>query len=334
MLAALLLVSFFAVSTAVTPQEYATWFASSNGLQMTSTAAQALAQSQAKTLNACGVTIDNLQDLRDVMANQGSNGLGLHILNVQKDILILAEQHIQPAKLNQLYQILIGGWWKLPGGLTLPVEVAQPRAIEMARKHAEPENLKDIYAVLFGYSGGILLPQNQAQQLAMEAAVAGADAPTFQSIYAAQIKAGATQDDALKAAENASIANYLRSLVQRYAKDGKLYTVQDFQKYYSDQWLSEWTAAPMEKRVHRDGKAYRATEYAEYFGANWITEWAKDKEATQVRIDPNDGNQYTMVEFEQYYKNNWQTQWAAAAEIACKECTTPVTVAATEILVV
>jgi len=188
MLGSIILLPLLAASAPVTPQAYATWFSSSKGLQMTSSAASWLAKNQATTLNACGVTIDTLQALRDVMFNGGSNGLGLHIDDVQKDILILAEQHIEPDKLNQLYQILIGGWWKLPGGLTLPVKEAQPRVIELARKRFEPQNLKDIYGVLFGYSGGILLPQTQAQQLAMEAAVAGVDAPTFQSTYATQKK--------------------------------------------------------------------------------------------------------------------------------------------------
>jgi len=137
-------------------------------------------------------------------------------------------------------------------------------------------------------------------------------------------KAGATQDDALKAAESAAVAAYLHSLVQRYAKDGKLYTVAEYQKYYNDQWLFEWMVAPIEKRVHRDGKAYRASEYADYFGDNWFVQWAKDKEATQMRIDHTAGFQYTMAEFQQYYKDQWQIQWAAAAEVACKECTSPV----------
>eukprot|EP00746_Dinoflagellata_sp_MGD_P070191 gnl/MRDRNA2_/MRDRNA2_28724_c0_seq1.p1 gnl/MRDRNA2_/MRDRNA2_28724_c0~~gnl/MRDRNA2_/MRDRNA2_28724_c0_seq1.p1 ORF type:complete len:337 (-),score=77.67 gnl/MRDRNA2_/MRDRNA2_28724_c0_seq1:73-1083(-) len=329
-----LLLTLLVVSAQVTPQDYAAWFSSSQGLQMTNTAASWLAQNQAATLNACGVTIDALQALRNVLFNGGSNGLGLRIDDVQKDILILAEQHVEPTALNQIYQILIGGWWRLPGGLTLPVELAQPRAIEMAKKHVEPQNLKDIYAVLFGYSGGILLPQTRAQQVAMEAATAGVDVPTFQSAYTAQTKAGASQDDALKAAEKASVAANLHSLVRRYAKDGNLYTADEYQKYYYDNWLFEWMVAPEEKRVHYDGKAYRASEYEIYFGTNWFVEWAKDKEATQVRHDFSDGHEYTMIQFQQFYKNDWQIQWAASAEVACKECTSPVAMGTKEMLVV
>lgn len=282
---------------------------------MTSSDAQALAQKEAYNLGEGGVTIANLQALKDAMYNSGASGLGLQIVDVRKNIILLAEQHIEPAKLNQMYQLLIGGWWKLPGGLTLPVSVAQPRAVEMARKHAEPQDLRDIYAVLFGYAGGILLPQTQAQQVALETATAGADAPTFQATYAAQTKKGATQDAALKTAKEESIKANLHSLVRRYAKDTNLYTAEEFQKYYGDQWLNEWMVAPFEKRVHREG-CYRASEYFEYFGADWFKSWANDSVATQVRI-ASDGYKYTIAQFYGYYKNDWQTQWAAAAEVAC-----------------
>lgn len=320
-----------AASSPVTPEEYAAWFSSANGLQMAGSSAQTLAKNEATTLNECGVTIDALQQLRDVMYHADSSGMGLHILDVQKDILILAKQHIQPVKLNQLYQILIGGWWRLPGGLTLPVSVAQPRAIEMIRRNTEPQDLKDVYAVLFGYSGGIQLPQSQAQQLAIEAAIAGADASTFQSTYAAQKKNG--QAAALKAAEDASIKLNLHGLVRRYAKDGHLYSAAEFQTYYNTDWLSEWTVAPQEKRVHKDGKAYRASDYEDYFGDSWFTAWANDKTATQVRI-ADDGKKYTMEVFQQYYKDQWQTKWDAAAEVACEECTSPEQLTTRDMLVV
>lgn len=333
MMRTLLLLPLLAACSTVAPQDYAAWFSSSKGLQIDKSAAWTLANKVGPVLNECGVTIDALQALKDVMYNRGSDGMGLSILDVQKDILILAKQHIDPAKLNELYQILIGGFWRLPGGLTLPVSVAQPRAIEMILKHAEPEDLKDVYGVLYGYSGGIQLPQDQAQKLAIEAATAGADAPTFQSTYAAQKSKGQTA--ALTAAEEASVKLNLHGLVRRYAKDTKLYTVSDFQSYYNSNWLSEWISAPQEKRVYKDGKAYRASEYKDYFGDSWYTQWANDKTATQVRI-ADDGKKYTIDEFQQYYKDEWQTQWSAAAEVACQECSSPVqaTGSAKDLLVV
>lgn len=229
--------------------------------------------------------------------------------DVQKNIFVLAQQHVSSDKLYNLYFYLSSNY-AIRGGLSLSKEESRTKAISMVLKGAEPDQLKDLYRVMYGYDG-LGFDQKTAQTQAIQEALAGTDAATFQETYK---KTRELQKSILM-----GVSANLQSLVKRYARDGKSYTAEEFQKYYPSSWLAEWINAPLEKKVSTDKKAYTASSFSRHFGSGWAAKYRTSDEATQIRLASN-GKSYTMPEFQSYYKDTWQAEWNNAPELPCAEC--------------
>lgn len=299
-----------ASAVSVQPQDLAHWLSSQDGLQMSQSDAAALANQNYLALTGSGVTVTTLQAMRDKMFTKYPKGMSLDLKTIQVNIFKLVEQHINPDNLFKLFCHLYEGYTSY-GGLDLPMSEAQTRAIPIALQRTDPDNLYYLYKVMYGY-GGLGFKQDLARTQAVQEAIAGADPDVFKESW----KKSPNLQDAI----TSSVDAYLQSLPKRYAKDGKLYTAKEFQDYYPKDWLTEWTAAPMEKKVSSDKKAYTAGSYSRHYGDGWAAKWRTCNTATQVRL-AEDGKQYTLDEFQQYYKGSWQQKFADAPELACKECT-------------
>lgn len=272
---------------------------------MSSGDATALASKEVKFLTACGVTVPMLQALKDPMYSTTMLNMGM--AEVRQNLLPLAYQHVSPAALNQLYQTLYS-----TKSLNLPRADAVTQALALGKQRAEPYLLGPLFDVLYSISG-VNLPRSQATQTAINLASAGADANRLKASFL-DAKRSMSKDAALKVAIGDAVDANLYGLEARYAKDGKPYVAKEFQTYFGEQWLAEWTAAPKEKRTAQDGKDYFAAEFLEYFGATWNSKWASSAVAEQRRI-AKDSKTYTMQDFLYYYKDSWQSEWAQSYEV-------------------
>mmetsp|Transcript_41713 Transcript_41713/g.104813 ORF Transcript_41713/g.104813 Transcript_41713/m.104813 type:complete len:328 (-) Transcript_41713:135-1118(-) len=292
---------------AVQPKELEAWLVSPQGFGMSQPEAESLASQQWHTLTLCGIEVKDLQALKNVMFD--TKGMGLDMVQLRKEIFPLAEQHVSPVKLGTMYTALTSSY-TISGGLALPKAQAQETAITMLKSRAEPDELYALYKVMYGYSG-LGFDKTTAQRTAISLAIAGADANTFKTTY--------QQSKNIVLAQNAAVAAELSGLVRRYAKDAKPYTASEFQKYYGNDWFSEWSAGPMELHVSSDHRAHTASQFARHYGANWQTKYQASAEATQKRL-ASDGKVYTMLEYQSYYGNSWQTLWSASPELPCSQC--------------
>merc|ERR1712032_856539 len=288
------------------PKDLANWLSSEDGLSLSSYAASALANQEYHALTLCGVTLKDLQALKDTMKTKMDLGISA---TVQNNLFVLAEQHVAADKLYNMFYYLSSSY-TLHGGLGLDKAQAQAMALSMTLARAEPDQLYDLYQVMFGYKG-LGFDQKTAQTQAIQLALAGADAPTFKENY--------MKNKDLQKATLMSVSANLQGLVKRYAKNGQPYTVEEFQKYYPSDWIQEWLNGPLEKKVSTDKKAYTASSFSRHFGTNWAAKYRNSEEATQVRL-AKDGKSYTIPQFLTYYGNTWQTEFIAAPELACLEC--------------
>lgn len=290
-------------ASSVSVQDLTAFFESTEGLSMSWYDASRLASKEQQYLTHCGVTIVQLQALR----NQLYTVMDLSPTATRQQLLPLAYQHASPTDLAAFYQTLSS-----ISGLGIPKQLSQTMAISLAWRHADPYILGPLYQELSS-AYAIALPLSQAQDKAISFTFAGVDAATLRREYLdSRHKYGATA--ALDwAVQQAAIAN-LGGLEQRYAKNGQLYTARGFQDYYKTDWLKEWNNAPVEKRTAPDGIDYRPGEYKFFFGSKWSTYWAKSKTVAQRRISK-DGQTYTLSEFVEYYKDSWQIQWFEAYEV-------------------
>mmetsp|Transcript_66788 Transcript_66788/g.169325 ORF Transcript_66788/g.169325 Transcript_66788/m.169325 type:complete len:336 (+) Transcript_66788:56-1063(+) len=310
-----LLVALSTLTSAVTPQQLANWFSSSGGLAMDGREASNLASLVASPLTQCGVTVSTLQVLKDVLYDHSTIDLGM--ADLRKNIIPLAEHHVSPDKLKQLYNVLSSGY-SISGGLGLPKDRAQKAMLEFALNLGEPDQLKALYQVMYGYSG-LGFSQAQAQETAIALTAYGADDAQFKESYRAALGKGATSVRALQDATEASVKANMQGLVRRYAKDATAYTAEEFEKYYPTGWLKEWDTAPQEKRLASDKKAYTASQFSRHFGSAWAAKYRTSQEATQRRL-AEDGKTYSVKDFQGYYHDQWQSKWSNAPELACAEC--------------
>jgi len=308
-----LLLAFVTSAWALQPKELEDWFASANGLAMSSSEAAREASRSWNSLAKCGVEISTLQALKDVLHDAGSIDLSLE--EIRSQILELAEQHIKPDKLKQLWSAL-SGVYTFTGGLQLPKAEAQAMTHLLALKRAEPEDLKALYKVMYGYYG-LGFDRALAQSQSIQLAEAGADAAAYKDTYSATLQKG--QQAALIEASKASVAKNLDGLVRRYALDGKVYTAAEFQQYYASNWLTAWIDSPMEKRLSTDRRAYTADQFSRHFGGSWASLYQQRPEATQLRLAEDD-HVYNMAEYQKYYGDQWHEKWSASPELACQEC--------------
>ncbi|CAJ1418490.1 unnamed protein product [Effrenium voratum] len=296
---------------ALQPKELEDWFASSNGLAMSREEAAHTASTSWNALAQCGVEVSTLQKLKDTL--QDRNSLDLSLPEIKSQLLLLAEQHVNPDKLRQLYYALSGSY-TLSGGLGLAKDAAQTMTRLLALKRAEPDQLKALYQVMYGYSG-LGFDRALAQTQSIQLAQAGADAAQFKETYLATVQKG--KQEALIEASKTAVAKDLEGAVRRYALDGSLYSAAEFQRYYGEGWLSAWLDSPMEKRISTDRRAYTANQFFRHFKS--IAVFKNQPTATQQRL-AEDGKVYDVAEFHSYFRDQWHDKWSVAPELACKEC--------------
>jgi hypothetical protein len=222
---------------------------------------------------------------------------------LRQQLLPLAKQHIDPEELKNMWEALYS-----TSSVDLPKSECKSRAIELTKYRAEPDQVKALFDVLYR---SINMHRTQAQTDTLALAAAGCDSKALQASYKASRDLDAAKASALRANLNGES--------KRFAKDGKVYTLAEFQQYYGKNYLLEWLAAPAEKRVANDYKAYTASEFRMFFGSSWETKFLAGLPATQMRI-AEDGKIYDIGEFVQYYQDSWQKKWAVAPEVPCKEC--------------
>jgi len=216
----------------VQPRELEDWLASSDrGLAMSREEARSVASVQWSTLTQCGITIQTLQALKDVMYDH--TGMDLGMSDLRQKLFPVAEQHISPGKLTQLYQALSSSY-TFSGGLGLAKAEAQSMTTDLALRRAEPDQLKALYQVMYGWNG-LGFTQKDAQQTSIEQAVAGSNASQFYITYSAAVAAGAPSQYALTQSSIAAVKANLGGLERRYAKNAQPYTSTEFKQYYGDQ---------------------------------------------------------------------------------------------------
>ncbi|CAE7225779.1 cbh [Symbiodinium natans] len=298
-----------ASSSGIGQDALAQWLYSSQGMDLSRSDADWMAQKGGAILNDCGVTLEDLKKLKGALYY---SDLGFSKQMVKDKLFELAEQHIDPDILKQMFSAL---YYSSSGVDLLPKSVAQSRAVELTLGYAEPEQVKSLFSTLYS-SSGVNLGKREALEKMLELARAGCDPIALKNAYA---RAYGSQADRLKTASESAVIENLNYKAKRYAKDGVAYTAQDFQQYYHEYFLSEWSVAPAEKRVAPDRKAYSASQFRMFFQSNWERYWDAAPVATQIRL-AKDGRRYTIPEYQSYYKDAWQSEWAASPELICQEC--------------
>lgn len=289
------------LALAVTPEELESFFYSSSGLDMSRSEAHVLAMQEADALTKCGVTVSDMKALASVLYS--TSLIDMSKTELRQQLLPLAKQHIDPEQLKNMWQALYS-----TSSVDLTKSEAKSRALELTKYRAEPDQVKALFDVLYN---AINLPKTQAQTETLTLAAAGCDSKALQASYKASRDLDTAKASALRANLNGES--------KRFAKDGKAYTIAEFQQYYGKNYLLDWLAAPADKRVANDYKAYTASEFRIFFESSWESKFLAGVPATQKRI-AEDGKIYDIEEFVQYYKDEWQKKWAAAPEVPCKEC--------------
>lgn len=290
-----------ASAMAMTPQELESFLYSPNGLDMAKQESQRVAQEQAPILTQSMVTIDDLKSLMGVLYSP--NVLDFSKSELRAQLLPLAEQHLDPTELKPMHDVLYGA-----SSLDLDKSTARSRTIAMVKYDADPTQLKDLFQTL---RNKLSLTKAFAQAKSLELGAAGCDPVALEKSYLASKDLASASDSAMRANLNGEM--------RRYCKDGKAYTVAETQSYYGAQWMTEWLAAPLEKRVAEDSKEYTAREFRAHYSSVWEQKWHAAQTSTQMRLADN-GKPYTMNEFVEYYKDNWQQKWSQAPVLPCKEC--------------
>jgi len=237
------------------------------------------------------------------MGLNSPNCLDMPKFELRAKLLPLAEQHLDPTELKTMYDALYS-----TNSLDLDTRTARSRAIPMLKYDADPTQLKDLFRTLY-YK--LSLSKASAQAKTLELGAAGCDPVALEKSYLASKNLASASDSAMRANLNGEM--------RRYCKDGKAYTVSETQSYYGAQWMTEWLAAPLEKRVAEDSKEYTAREFRAHYGSIWEQKWHAAPTSTQMRLADN-GKPYYMSEFVEYYKDDWQQKWSQAPVLPCKEC--------------
>ncbi|CAK9007044.1 Intraflagellar transport protein 122 homolog [Durusdinium trenchii] len=291
--------SLVSLGVAIDQNELAQWAASSTGLNLMTSEAQQVAAKQAPVLTQCGVSVQNLKDLKDTMYQTSS--LDLPMGRVRELIFDLAKQHVDPQALSSMFKTL----WS-NSGVDLMKSDAQSRSIELVKAYAEPIQVLELYKNLWS-SQGVNLMKSEAQAKSLELGKLGCDpVGLLNSFRAAQ---GSTQQRLDQASDSAIRAN-LNGEARRYAKDGSIYNAKEFQDYYHADYKKEWANGVLEKKIAPDGKAYTASEFRIYFASSWEQQWHAATTATQQRL-AEDGKVYSLSDFVQYYKDEWQSKFAS-----------------------
>lgn len=290
-----------ASATALPPKELEAFLYSPSGLDMSKSEAHKVAEEHAPILTQSMVTVADLKHLKNVL--YGTDYLDFTKSDLQARLLPLAEQHLDPMYVKTMFDALYA-----VKALDLPKSVAKTRTIEMVKYDADPAQVKELFFVLRSIPS---LTKADAQAKAMELGAAGCDPIALRNSYAASSN--------LASASNSAMRANLNGELRRYFKDGKAYTVAETQSYYGDRFMSEWLAAPVEKRVANDGKEYSVREFRAHYGSSWEQKWHAAQTSTQMRL-AEDGKAYSIADFVAYYKDSWQQKWSQAPVLACREC--------------
>jgi len=290
-----------------TPVEYEDFFYSSDGFNMLRSQAHELAMKEARELDACGVTIEYLKKLKQVLFS--SNGFDMLQSDVKSIIFTLAKQHVDPDSLLKTFKGLYTS-----DGLDMMKSDAKKMAFGFIGQDVSPiDEIVAIFKFLYS-SGGANMMKSEARSRAIEAGHAGCEAGYFAEGY--------KKSRDFKWALDEAVPKSLAGQAMRYASDGQAYTAAQFRSYYKDSWLTEWQKSPPVMKVAQDGKAYTASQFKAYFGAaSWEQQWQTAMWATQMRI-ADDGVPYNLESFAKYYGNSWQQKWVSAPQVLCRKCRT------------
>lgn len=91
-----------------------------------------------------------------------------------------------------------------------------------------------------------------------------------------------------------------------------------FMVIYPLSYSLEWDRAPVEKRVARDGKEYSITEFQQRFGPSWVFEWRSSAISSQLRHFEDEN--YEMQDIRLQFDELRPERWATAEGAACSEC--------------
>jgi len=289
--------ALISLALAVSPEELESFLYSTSGLDMSRSDAQNIAVKEAPILTQSMVTVTDLKNLREVLYNPSY--LDYSRSELKEHLLSFAEQHLSPADLKDIYSVLYHS-------VGVSKAVAKSATLQLVRNKADPTQVKSLYDLLKAVASRI-----EAQTLAIELGAAGCDPVALKNSYTA------SRD--LPSASSSAVRANLNGEVRRYASDGKVYSVSDFQSWYGGHWLTEWAKAPLAKKVAEDGKEYVASEFRSYFGSSWESKWMQAQVSTQMRL-AEDGKAYSIQDFAEYYKDGWQAKWGLAPVLLCKEC--------------
>jgi len=303
-----LLATLLQLASCIGEPELQQWLYNTEGLDLSKSDSESVAHKEAPILTACGVSLDDLKQLRSVLYS--TSYLDFSKQELKDQLLDLSKQHIDPETLKHIYTNLYS-----TSSVDLPKAVAKSTSLELMKAYAQPDQVKELYGVLYSTTG-VNLPKKDAQVKAVELAKAGADPVALKNSYAS---AHGTKEQMLKTASDSAVRANLNYQEKRYAKDGKAYNADGFQQYYGANYLKEWGDAPTDKRIAPDSKAYSASQFRMYFQGSWESKWEAAPVATQIRL-AKDGHHYTIPEFQSYYKDTWQSEWEEAPELICKEC--------------
>lgn len=254
-----------------------------------------MADKEAPFVQYCGITQQELQQLRDVMFK--STEMNMSITDVRPLLMPLVYQHTYDDDLHDIFFALHGT------GIAMSRADAIKSSFALASRHAEPSLVAPLYEVL---SQTVKMPVKEAQQMTLKLALAGADADELKKSYLSDQQL----DWAVELAVNAHLSGHER----RYTKDLNLLNSTGFKKYYSQSWLDPWVAAPQEMRS-AGGVGYRADEFYLFFKGGWQALWDKSPVTKQQRI-VNGAKNFTMEQLKDSYGDVWQGKWFESYEIS------------------
>eukprot|EP00932_Pfiesteria_piscicida_P000381 SRR837773.10371.p1 GENE.SRR837773.10371~~SRR837773.10371.p1 ORF type:complete len:357 (+),score=81.80 SRR837773.10371:27-1073(+) len=301
-----LLSAYAVVVQGLSKEKLADWIFSSKGLDQSRAEADRLSAQEYERLSRGRVTLDMLQALKDVMYS--SSKLDFGKADLPAALFPLAENRASAQELGALFDGLYS-----TRGADMNKAQAREEAVSLAKHGASSQDLAPLWKALYGVAG-LNLNKNEAQRWIVDLASAGTDSAKLESAFKSYYRT-MSKDQAAKAAIQDAIVDNLASLPERFAKDGKSYNAKGFMSYYHDTWLSEWLAAPEERRTAQDGNRYTAKEFKAYYGDAWTTKWTASPVAQEKRMAA-DGKVYSMQEFQGFYHDTWQSEWFKASEVA------------------
>eukprot|EP00439_Symbiodinium_sp_Y106_P054348 s1062_g7.t1 len=182
-----LLATLLQLASCIGEPELQQWLYNTEGLDLSKSDSESVAHKEAPILTACGVSLDDLKQLRSVLYS--TSYLDFSKQELKDQLLDLSKQHIDPetrwdprTKVEETLKHIYTNLYST-SSVDLPKAVAKSTSLELMKAYAQPDQVKELYGVLYSTTG-VNLPKKDAQVKAVELAKAGADPVALKNSYA------------------------------------------------------------------------------------------------------------------------------------------------------